>query len=480
MKKTTILIVEDETVVARDIWAQLTELGYEPVAHATQGVDAIRLAGQLRPGLVLMDIGLAGDMDGIACAQVIRSQFALPVVFLTAFAADDVLERAKLTEPFGYILKPFSQREVRTVVEMALYKHQSESKTLAAKNRLQATLDAMPDLLFEAGLDGRIFDYHSNRADLLAVPPEQFMGKHVSEFLPAQAAQTCLAALQEAALKGCSRGSEYRLGLPQGERWFELSVAPMPAVPADQQHFILLARDITERKNAQDLLRETTRQLQSLSARVLQAQEIERRRIAIELHDELGQSLTALKINLQANARFKNRPVEDVTAENLGIVEDVLQHVRRLALALRPSMLDDLGQAPALRWMAEQNSERSSIAVAFHAVRLPERLTPEIETACFRIAQEALTNVVRYAKAKHVQIALTQEGESLVLMVQDDGCGFDLADMKARALSGSSMGVLGMHERAALIGGVLSIESAPGQGTTVRLRCPLRLRGALA
>ena len=91
---------------------------------------------------------------------------------------------------------------------------------------------------------------------------------------------------------------------------------------------------------------------------VLQAQEIERRRIAIELHDELGQSLTALKINLQANARFKNRPVEDVTAENLGIVEDVLQHVRRLALALRPSMLDDLGLAPALRWMAEQNSER--------------------------------------------------------------------------------------------------------------------------
>lgn len=242
----------------------------------------------------------------------------------------------------------------------------------------------------------------------------------------------------------------------------------------------MLARDITERKNAQDLLRETTRQLQSLSARVLQAQEIERRRIAIELHDELGQSLTALKINLQANARFKNRPVEDVTAENLGIVEDVLQHVRRLALALRPSMLDDLGLAPALRWMAEQNSERSSIAVAFHAVRLPERLTPEIETACFRIAQEALTNVVRYAKAKHVQIALTQEGESLVLMVQDDGCGFDLADMKARALSGSSMGLLGMHERAALIGGVLSIESAPGQGTTVRLRCPLRLRGALA
>jgi PAS domain S-box-containing protein len=480
MKKATILIVEDETVVARDIWAQLLELGYEPVGHATQGVDAIRLAGQLRPSLVLMDIGLAGEMDGIACAQVIRAQFALPVVFLTAFAADDFLERAKLTEPFGYILKPFTQREVRTVIEMALYKHQSETKTLAAKNRLQAMLDAMPDLLFEVGLDGRIYDYHSNRTDLLLVPPAQFMGRLMSEFLPAPAAETVLAALREAALKGASRGSQYSLLLPEGERWFELSVAPLLALPASERHFIFLAHDITERKNAQDLLRETSHQLQTLSARVLQAQEIERRRIAIELHDELGQSLTALKINLQANARFKNRPTEEVTEENLRIVEDVLQHVRRLALALRPSMLDDLGLVPALRWMAEQNSERSGFGVEFQAVRLPDRLTPEIETACFRIAQEALTNVVRYAQAKHVQLEMTQQGQTLCLLIQDDGCGFDLADMKARALSGSSIGVLGMQERAALIGGQLVIESAPGQGTRVRLHCPLRLRGALA
>ncbi|MGS0756259.1 response regulator [Roseateles sp. GG27B] len=117
-----ILIVEDETIVARDIKLQLIELGYQPVGHASSGEVAITLVGELSPDLVLMDIQLAGMLDGIAAAQLIREKFALPVVFLTAFAADDVLARAKLTEPFGYILKPFSERELRTVLEMALYK----------------------------------------------------------------------------------------------------------------------------------------------------------------------------------------------------------------------------------------------------------------------------------------------------------------------------------------------------------------------
>ena len=114
-----VLVVEDEVIVARDIAHQLQDLGYTPVGAATTGEDAIRLALDLRPDVVLMDIQLAGHMDGIAAAQAIRTRLALPVVFLTAFSADEVLSRAKLTEPFGYILKPFSERELGTVLAMA-------------------------------------------------------------------------------------------------------------------------------------------------------------------------------------------------------------------------------------------------------------------------------------------------------------------------------------------------------------------------
>jgi signal transduction histidine kinase len=139
-------------------------------------------------------------------------------------------------------------------------------------------------------------------------------------------------------------------------------------------------------------------------------------------------------------------------------------------------MLDDLGLVSALRWLAEQTEARADLVIAFHATPLPARLTPEIETACFRIVQEALTNIVRHAKAQQVKIDLFNDGETLRLSVRDDGCGFATDMASQRALAGDSMGVLGMHERAAFIGGQLGIQSSPGKGTHVSLNCKLRMR----
>lgn len=337
-------------IVARDIALQLSDLGYDPLGHAGSADQAVRLVAELRPDLVLMDIQLAGPIDGITAAQTIRAQFSVPVVFLTAFAADDVLERAILAEPYGYIVKPFSRRDLRTVLAMALYKHKTDEE-----------------------------------------------------------------------------------------------------------------------------LRNNARQMRALSRRVLEVQEAERRRLAHELHDELGQSLTAIKINLQAHERFKGQTPAELNAENLRIVEEILENVRRLALALRPSVLDDLGLAPALRWMGEQSAARGGFVVRFQPEIAGVRLAPEMETACFRIAQEALTNITRHAKAQRVDIQLLHDGATLVLSVRDDGCGFDLSAAHGRAAAGDSIGVLGMRERAMLIGGQLDIETTPGQGSMVRLRCPLRL-----
>ena len=123
-----ILVVEDEALIAMDIRQQLVQMGHTPVGHATRGEQALELVEVLKPDLVLMDIQLAGPMDGIQAAQLIRNRNAVPVVFITAFAAEETLARAKLTEPYGYILKPFSEREMGTVIEMALYKFQAESR----------------------------------------------------------------------------------------------------------------------------------------------------------------------------------------------------------------------------------------------------------------------------------------------------------------------------------------------------------------
>ncbi|MHB8950297.1 MAG: sensor histidine kinase [Rhodoferax sp.] len=132
------------------------------------------------------------------------------------------------------------------------------------------------------------------------------------------------------------------------------------------------------------------------------------------------------------------------------------------------------GLSPALQWIADIIAARSSFSVHFCPQDMPQRLAPDIETACFRIVQEALTNISRHARATQVTITLRHENEALLLCVQDDGCGFDLAAMRQRAMLGGSVGVLGMQERASLIGGKLDIESAPGQGSQVQLSCPWR------
>src|SRR5262249_28322745 len=143
MTTARVCIVEDEMVVAKDIQTRLAQLGYTIVGHTGFGEEAVHLVQDLRPDLVLMDIRLQGTMDGVTAAEQIRSRFQLPVVYVTAYADEDTLCRARITEPFGYILKPFEERELRTVIEMALYKHQAERKLRESKRRYAVTRNSI-------------------------------------------------------------------------------------------------------------------------------------------------------------------------------------------------------------------------------------------------------------------------------------------------------------------------------------------------
>lgn len=156
MSHEKILIVEDERLVVRDIQLRLERFGYEVVGSTRLGEDAVNMAEQLTPNLVLMDIRLDGQMDGIEAANEIRTRFNLPVVFLTAYADEDTLQRARISEPFGYILKPFDERELRTVIEMALYKHQAESKLRLSERRYAITLSSIGDGVIATNKNGEI------------------------------------------------------------------------------------------------------------------------------------------------------------------------------------------------------------------------------------------------------------------------------------------------------------------------------------
>ena len=184
MSAPRILIVEDEVVVAHDIRLQLEELGYLTAGQAATGEEAVALAAQLQPDLVLMDIGLGGVMDGIAAALAIRAQQSLALVFLTAYAADDVLERAMLAEPYGYILKPFSERELRTVLRMALYKHQADARERDLAQHNQAILDNLSNGVITLNAKGDMVSFNQGACAMFGYTTEQVLGRNVSMLMP--------------------------------------------------------------------------------------------------------------------------------------------------------------------------------------------------------------------------------------------------------------------------------------------------------
>jgi len=226
----------------------------------------------------------------------------------------------------------------------------------------------------------------------------------------------------------------------------------------------VLATSIEQRRVA-DELGEKREQLHALSGRLIEAQEAERRAVARELHDDFGQVLTALKLNLQRSGRDE--------AESIALVDGAIARMRDLAHDLRPPMLDELGLPAALRWYVGREARRAGLESHF-ALAPPElRPPPGVETTSFRVAQEAITNVIRHAQARRVDVELRVAGDVLELLVRDDGRGFDVRMARRRAARGESQGLVGMQERVALAGGELQIDSAPGHGTSVLARFPL-------
>jgi signal transduction histidine kinase len=203
--------------------------------------------------------------------------------------------------------------------------------------------------------------------------------------------------------------------------------------------------------------------------RVVEGQELERRRLARELHDETGQALTSILLGLKhVEEADSPESARVATAELREQIVETLQNVRRLAVELRPSALDDFGLAPALDRLAEAFNEQSGIAVDVETNVDDRRLAPEVETALYRIVQEALTNVVKHAEATRVSIVVTRRGSSVTAVIEDDGQGFG-----AGGGTGEGLGLVGMKERVGLLGGRLALESTEGAGTTVVAEVPV-------
>lgn len=231
-------------------------------------------------------------------------------------------------------------------------------------------------------------------------------------------------------------------------------------------------QNITERKQADEELRAGRQRLESLSRQLITTREAELRHLARELHDEIGQELTLMKMNLRDIQRTSDEKLRTRLDENISMIERAVNQVRNLSLNMRPPHLDDLGLVATLHWYLKQQAKIAGFQEHISVIPPDIRVPTDLATVCFRISQEAVTNAMRHATPGRIEIELRQRNEELHLTIHDDGIGFDVEEARRLASSGTSLGLTSMHERASLAGGRIEIASTPGQGTTIHAWFP--------
>ncbi|HEY6802335.1 MAG TPA: MASE1 domain-containing protein [Pyrinomonadaceae bacterium] len=339
--------------------------------------------------------------------------------------------------------------------------------------RHQAILQAVPDVMFLQNEDGVYLDYYTQKPEKLLVTPANFLGKKSNEVLPAELGRKIDEVMGRLRETGKPQVLEYTLLLKERERHFEARL-----VKAEGNHVLSIVRDVTEAREAIDALQkseerliESTFRIRSLAGQLITAQESERRRISILLHDDVGQNVAALGLAL---SRLKQRiPESDKTSTNdldeLGKqVQDLTAQIRELSHQLHPEIIEHLGLVKALELHVAQFASEEPIAINFAATVRTVQIPPEISVALYRIALEAIRNVSKHSGAKSANVCLFEQDGYLRLEVSDSGHGFDVE----QARHGSGLGLLSAEERVRLLQGTLDIRSDRRSGTSLIARVP--------
>ena len=349
----------------------------------------------------------------------------------------------------------------------------TEMQLRATEQRFSKIFHASPvGISITEFASGKVIDINDTFLRILGVQREELISDSGATFTSWLSNVDRQQMLQELALSGSLKNWEHTFR--RGDGTIGTSLRNLERMELDGQDCILtMFIDITERKKLDDELRTSRQRLEALSRQLITSQETERGVLSHELHDELGQVLTAIRMSLR-RIQSKQEPLSPSDLEqSVELIDQSIQQVRKLSLQLRPLQLDQLGLVAALHWLINQQAQIGSLDKHL-AVNLQDFVVPsKLSTICFRVTQEALINTVRHASAKSIEVDLSRRGEELVLMICDDGCGFDVETARQRSADGASLGLSTMQERVSLVGGKIQIESNPLSGTMITVRLPL-------
>lgn len=434
-----------------------------------------RIAAGRRP-MIFEDLSTVEIWSPILREKGLRSLLGVPLMVdgqVIGVVHVGTFRSRRFTEDDTRLLGLLADRIAIAIDHARLYEAERDARAAAetAERRFRLLVDGVQDYaIYLLDREGRVVSWNAGAERLKGYGADEVIGQHFGRFYTSEDCRSGVPqrALAVAEAVGRSEEERWRVRKNGSRFWASVGVTALRDDGGTLVGFATLTHDLTERKRAAEIRARLLEQ-------VITAQEEEQRRVARELHDETGQSLTSLLVGLRAvedaptveAARARAVELRQITARTL-------DEVRRFARGLRPSALDELGLVPALEHYATEYAQSHAISVDVQARGLDSsRLPAPVETALYRIVQEALTNAAKHAKPQAVSIVIQRHRSTVQAIVTDDGCGFDV-DAALRAPSAwTHLGLHGMRERAALLNGSVAIESTPGEGTSIYAWIPL-------
>jgi PAS domain S-box-containing protein len=478
-------------------YRRLVELSFDAIGIHTGGKivflnpTAARLLGATKPeeilGKSVLDL-VHPDYRGAVSErirQVLGDGKPIPPIEEKLIRLDGVpIDVELLSIPTTYQDQPAVQFVFRDITE----RKKTEAQIIRAKREWELTFDAVPDLIMIIDKEHRILRANRATGERLGVRLDELVGLNCYKAFHGTEEPPAFCPHRQLLANGFEHTAEVHEDRLGGD--FLVSVSPLRDPDGTITGSVHVARDITERKQAEEALksahdglerrvRERTTELGRVSAQLLSAQEDERKRIARELHDSVGQSLAAMKFKLESTLDQISQGQTDTGIESLEALIPLLQQlseeVRRIHTDLRPSLLDDLGIVLTLSWFCREFESLYSDIHIEKMISIEEKQIPDrFKIVIFRVLQEALHNVAKHSKAKHVRVFLGSTDGHIELLVRDEGQGFDVEELRSEKGFSAGFGLISMKERTELSGGAFSVESSRGKGTAVRASWPVK------
>ena len=445
-----ILVAEDSLIVNQHIMHALKSGGHE-VVSVYSGKEAIDVALKEHPDLILMDIMMETQSDGIDAAFEIKNTIDIPIIFLTALTDEPTIQKAKISLPYGYVVKPFNEAELLSNIDVALYKASAEKKIKENSEVFQSIINSIDKAIFLLDSSGNVKYTNSVGEQIINKSFDRLVNQPVRELLPFQDKHGKLVndvfemqGIENEELQ--LEGSDQVFGDFYAQR-----------VSLDEDYHLFIFKDVTERVK----IREASENLKNRRLSFfIEGQEKERERIARDLHDGVGQVANMIKLAVKKG---------ETGIELADMIDQFLDEMRKVTEGLLPSRLIDFPLDVCIKKIIDQANQTSDILFDFQSQDVPE-LDMKHKVNLYRIVQENLSNIIKHSKAKNATLQLYGFDDHVQMTIEDDGVGFAIGEYKD---DDSHHGIQNMLFRSEVLNAECQIESNEDRGTFISLKIPL-------